>query len=204
MMRRLVPLLIGALFTAVGAAVLAAMLAAPRRWALDVETLVLLVPAAFVVVGALLVGFAVRGMLRDGRRRAMPLAAARRQPAAVTGEGRWALADVASELARRLADSPCAVHHAGAHIEVRWRVGSWGEERCELRDAGGGELEHADVIETPTAMLRQSGGSTVRVGAPGRAPASAGAREELDSLERLAVHDALDEALAVSGWRRRG
>jgi hypothetical protein len=183
---RVVPALIGALFAGIGIAVLVGMLAAPRRSMLDVETLVLLVPAAFVLIGALLLGFAVRGMLRERRRRAMPLAAVRAQPVPATSGGRWELADVASELARRLAGSPCAVHHEAEHVEVRWRGGSWGEERCELRGAGDGELEHADVIEAATAMLR------VR-----------GARAQLDTLERLAVHDALDEALAIAGWRRR-
>lgn len=164
----------------------------------------LLVPLALVVIGVVLVSLAARALLHEGRRRAMPLAVPRAAPSrAGSSSPRWALADVASEVARRLQGSPYSVHHEGERLEVRWAGEGLARHRCELRDGGEGLLVHADVIESPLELRRLHNGLVTWAG-PSRHAMRSGTSAAFRSLDRSAVHDALDEALAVAGWSRRG
>ncbi|WP_306232252.1 hypothetical protein [Agrococcus beijingensis] len=163
---------------------------------------VVLVPPALALVGLALVVVAVLGLLREGRRRAMPLAAQRPAPAPATS-ARWELADVASEVARRLQGSPCSVHQEGERLEVRWAGEPLGQHRCELRDGGDGMLVHADVIESPFEVRRLHNGIVTWAG-PSRHGLGAPGSGAFRTLDRSGVHDAVDEALALAGWSRRG
>lgn len=206
MTRHIVLLVIGAIFTVLGSTVLAVFLRLLTGGGLEEASPMVLIPAAFAVIGIVLVVLGIRGVLRHRQRRAMPLAVVRAEPPAARS-GRWDLDDVASGIARRLIDSPCAVHHAGERIEIRW-AGEVAQERCELRDAGDGELSHSDVIESALEVLRLHKGVTFRAG-PSRSRASRrsleqGAGGAFDTVDRRAVHTAIDDTLALAGWRREG
>jgi hypothetical protein len=206
MTRHIVFLLIGAIFTVIGSTVLAVFLRVLTAGGLGELSPMVLIPAVFAVLGIVLVVMAIRGMLRHRERRAMPLAVVRAEPPGARS-GRWDLDDVASGIARRLVGSPCAVHHAGERIEIRW-AGEVAQHRCELRDAGEGVLSHSDVIESALEVLRLHKGVTFRAG-PSRSRSSRrslvqGSGGAFDSVDRRAVHTALDETLALAGWRREG
>ncbi|WP_146792412.1 hypothetical protein [Agrococcus baldri] len=211
MTRHAILLAVGALFAVLGTTVLAVLLRVQTGGGLGDEggmRAVLLVPAAVAVVGVVLVVIGARGLVRRRERRAMPLAAVRAEP---TAAGRWELDDVASGIARRLVGSPCSVHQAGERIEIRW-AGDAAQERCELRDAGDGALSHTDVVESAVEVLRLHGGRTLRAGPSRRGGmrgvvhgATSGATSGgFDTVDRRAVHAAIDETLARAGWRREG
>lgn len=202
MIRRLTTLLVGAFLLVLGGTYVAFFLGGLARGGLDPAELFVLIPAAFAVVGAVLVVTSLRGMHRSRQRRAMPLAEVRAEPVAA-GSGRWTLKDVASAIARRLQDEPCSVHHAGERIQIRW-AGDAAQERCELRDAGDGELSHADVMESTFEVQRLHRGVVVRLGQATRSRATGTAVRAFDTLDRRAVHAAIDEVLAVAGWSREG
>lgn len=206
MTRHIVFLLIGAIFTVIGSTVLAVFLRLLTGGGMGEISPMVLVPAVFAVIGIVLVIVSIRGLLRHRERRAMPRAAVRAEPPAARS-GRWDLDDVASGIARRLVGSPCSVHHAGERIEIRW-AGDAAQERCELRDAGEGALSHTDVIESAVEVLRLHRGVTFRAG-PSRSRASRrtlmhGSGAGFDTVDRRAVHEAIDGTLALAGWRREG
>ena len=203
MMRRVAFLLIGAVFLGLGGTMLSFSLAALVRGGAAELNVFVLVPAVFVVLGLVLVITSLRGMMRSRERRAMPLAPVRPAPAPA-GSGRWELVDVASEIARRLEGSPCSVHVAGERVEIRWAGESAAQERCELRATGDGALSHTDVIESAFEVLRLHRGAVFRAGPSRRGWVRGGASSAFEPLDRRAVHRALDEALAIAGWRRAG
>lgn len=200
MNRLLVFLVLGMLLTVLGIGMLAGLLRMLTAGG-EVNAL-MLIPAAFALVGIVLTVVAARGLLGRRQRRAMPLAAVRAEPAA-SGASRWALVDVASGIARRLEGNPCSVHHAGERIEIRW-AGEVAQHRCELRDAGDGELSHSDVIESAFEVRRLRRGVVMRAGPTQRTRVAGQAEREFHGPDRAAVHTAIDETLALAGWRREG
>lgn len=200
MIRRLTALLLGAFLLASGSTYVAFFLGGIGRGGLRPAEPFVLIPAAFAVVGAVLVVVSLRDMHRSRQRLAMPLAQVRAEPVGASS-GRWALSDVASGIARRLQDDPCSVHHAGERIQIRW-AGDAAQERCELRDAGDGELSHTDVMESTFEVRRLHRGAVVLLGQATRSRSTGTAARAFDTRDRRSVHAAVDETLAAAGWSR--
>lgn len=159
----------------------------------------LLVPAAFVIAGIVLLVAAAQSLRRERQRARMPLAQVRAEPVPA-GAGHWALADVAGGIARRLQGRPCTVHHADDRIEIRWPASS---QRCELQGRAG-VLSHTEVLARPLdhyrlhrGVITHVGQSTVRAGVPLTQAAFA-------TDEAAAAHAALEETLRLAGWRYEG